>query len=198
MRVLGAGLAVVALLVAQAPERKTIPQVGLYNDFAGPKSERMTTHVLAIGGSEAELAASRREQRTYEADHSIGDPSGFSFLAINNNGVYDIGDHAPMIARTRLAANVPLPAKLRILRGDMQVAEASGYEISYVPTETGSYRLEAAAADGQVWIRTAALHLEKVEGRGLSLPPQEVAPTVEVKRDIAYVEGKEADANKHK
>src|SRR4051794_26398169 len=196
MRVLGAGLAVVALLAAQAPERKTIPQVGLYNDFAGPKSERMTTHVLAIGGSEAELAAARREQRTYEADHSIGDPAGVSFVAINNNGVFDIGDHAPMIPRTRLAASVPLSATLRILRGDAQVAEASGYEIQFAPTEAGSYRLEASAADGRVWIRTAALHLEKVEGRGVARAPPGAAPAAGGEGGNSLPGGEEAGGDK--
>jgi acetyl esterase/lipase len=189
-----AGLAAAVLLCAQDPVRRTIPPVGLYQDFVSG-GEGMKLHVLAI--AESEVEASKREQRTYEADHSVADPAGFTFVANNNNGIYDIGDHAPMIARTRLVATVPLPAKLRMLRGDAQVAEATGYEISFVPAEAGSYRVEARIGE-KLWIRSAPIHLEAVVGRGLSLPPQDIAPTVDVKKDIPYVEGNEADAGKHK
>jgi acetyl esterase/lipase len=182
--------------LAQAPERKIAPPAGLYSDFAVGQSGRMTTHVLAQ--KEGESAASQREQRTYEADHSLGDPAGVQFYANNNNGVYDIGDKVPMIARTRLVGHTPLPAKLRILSGETQVAEADGYDISFTPTETGSYRLEARAGQDGLWIRTAAIHLESAAGRGITLPPGDIAPTVEVKKDITYVDGKEADAGKHK
>src|ERR1051325_6417656 len=109
-RVLATFLTVVGLS-AQDPVRRTVPQVGVYNDFVAG-GDGMKLHVLAIG--EGDIAASKREQRTYEADHSVADPAGFTFIANNNNGVYDIGDHAPMVARTRLVATVPLPAKLRI------------------------------------------------------------------------------------
>lgn len=196
-RVLGACL-VVAGLWAQAPERRTAGPVGLYSAFASGRNGAFTVHVLAQGSSEAELAASRAELRTWEADHSLGDPAGFSFVANNNNGVYEIGDKAPMIARTRLVGNTPAPAKLRILRGDVKVAEADGSEITYQPTETGSYRFEARVGEDRPWIRTAPIHLEAVEGRGVTIPPMGVAPTVEVKKDITYVEGKESDAAKHK
>jgi acetyl esterase/lipase len=189
-----AAFLVIGGLLAQDPVRRTIPPVGLYNDFVAG-GEAMKLHVLAI--DEGDIAASKEAQRTYEADHSVADPAGFTFVATNNNGVYDIGDHAPMIARTRLAATVPLPAKLRLLRGDAIAAEASGYDISFVPTEAGSYRVEARIGE-KLWIRSAPIHLEAVAGRGLSLPPQEVAPTVEVMKGITYVEGSEADANKHK
>jgi acetyl esterase/lipase len=168
----------------------------LYNDYAAGQSGRMTTHVLAQ--KDSELDASRREQRTYEADHSLGDPAGVQFYANNNNGVYDIGDKVPMIARTRLVGHTPLPAKLRILSGDAQVAEADGYDISFTPTDAGSYRLEARVGQDGLWIRTAAIHLEAAAGRGITLPPSEIAASVEVKKDITYVEGKEADAGKHK
>jgi acetyl esterase/lipase len=199
MRMRGVGVCLVACLMwAQAPEQKAAPQVGLYNDYASGRSGAFTVHVLAQGNSEKELAESRRERRSYEADHSLGDPAGFQFIANNNNGVYEIGDRVPMIARTRLVGNAPLPAKLRILRGDATVAQADGHEISFTPTETGSYRLEARVGEDRLWIRTAEIHLDAVEGRGITLPPMGIAPTVEVKKDITYVEGKESDAAKHK
>lgn len=197
MRVFAA-FAVAGLLLAQAPVRREIPQVGLYNDYAAGRNGELTVHVLAQGDSEREVAESRGAQRTYEADHRMGDPAGFQFYATNNNGVYDIGDRAPMIARTRLMGHSPLPAKLRIWRGDAKVAEADGHEINFTPAETGSYRLEARVGEDRLWIQTAPIHLEAVVGRGITLPPMLIAPTVEVKKDITYAEGKETDAAKHK
>jgi acetyl esterase/lipase len=187
---------IAAAALAQAPERKIVAPAGLYNDFAAGQNGRMTTHVLAQRDSD--VAASRREQRTYEADHSLGDPAGFQFYANNNNGVYDIGDTVPMIPRTRLVGHTPLPAKLRIFSGEAQVADAAGYDISFTPTETGSYRLEARAGQDGLWIRTAPIQLESAAGRGITLPPGDIAPTVEVKKDIPYLEGKDTDAGKHK
>ncbi|HEV2688926.1 MAG TPA: alpha/beta hydrolase, partial [Bryobacteraceae bacterium] len=40
--------------------------------------------------------------------------------------------------------------------------------------------------------------LEAVNGRGLTLPSTEISATVEVRKDISYVDGQPADANKHK
>src|SRR4051794_7876325 len=97
---------------------------GLYTDVPAGKVAGRTKYVLTLEKSAAPTA-----DRTYLVDESLGAPAGFSFAATNNNGVYDIGDHVPMIARTRLVANVPTPAHLRILRGDAVVAERDGKQL---------------------------------------------------------------------
>jgi acetyl esterase/lipase len=165
---------------------------GLYTDVPAGKVGGRTKYVLTLDKSAAPTG-----DRTYLVDESLGAPAGFSFNATNNNGVYDIGDRVPMIARTRLVAIVPAPAHLRILRGDVTVAEIDGKRLEFTPTETGAYRVTVAIGD-KTWIETAPMHLEAVEGRGVNVPPMTVDTTVEVRKDIVYVAGAEADANKHK
>ena len=183
--------------------------VGLYNDY-GPSDATLegvakqanlpegTIRFLAQDLTPASLADVRKNLRVYSVDERLGDAKGFQFYATNNNGLYDIGDRAPLISRTRLVGNVPAPAKLRILRGDVKVAEEDGRSVSYAPAEPGAYRLEARVGEDRLWIQTAPIHLEAVVGRGITLPPFDIAPTVEVKKDITYTEGKESDAAKHK
>jgi acetyl esterase/lipase len=157
--------------------------------------------VLARGLSDAAVRESLRAGRVYVAHDWLCDPTGFSFVANNNNGVYDMGDRVPMIARTRLQANVPVAAHLKILHKGAAVAEAADSQIAFTPTETGVYRLEAwLEIDGELrpWIYSNPIYLEAVEGRGITLPSSALAPSVEVKKDIVYMDGAAADANKHK
>jgi len=165
---------------------------GLYTDVPAGKVGGRTKYVLTLDKS-----TSPGGDRTYLVDGSLGTPAGFTFAATNNNGVYDIGDHVPMIARTRLVAMVPAPAHLRILQGDKTVAEIDGKRVEFTPTETGAYRVTASIGD-KVWIETAPIHLDAVEGRGVNVPPMKIDDTVEARKDITYVAGSEADANKHK
>ena len=160
-----------------------------------------STHILARELTDAAIRDSLRAGRVYVAHDWLCDPTGFSFVAGNNNGVYDMGDRVPMLARTRLVGTVPVAAHLKILHKGETVAEADDSQINFVPTEPGAYRLEAwLSIDGEMrpWIYSNPLYLEKVEGRGFTLPSGEIAATVEVKKDIAYVEGQPADAAKHK
>src|SRR4051794_22500594 len=140
---------ITAVALAQAPERKVLPQTGLYKDYAesalkmpvmqaavveAAKAAGLgegTTHFLAQDLTAASVTDVAVNGRVYVANERIGDPAGVQFYASNNNGVYDIGDKVPMIARTRLVGHTPLPAKLRILLGDAQVAEADGYDINF-------------------------------------------------------------------
>jgi acetyl esterase/lipase len=185
------------LLFAIALLAPVVAAQGLYTDVASGRDGARTKYVLALDRSAAAVAKSAAEQRTYFADESLGSPAGFSFFASNNNGVYDIGDHAPMIARTRLAGSVPAAAHLRIVKGEATLAEADGKQIAFTPAEGGAYRL-IATIDGKAWIETSPLYLEPTEGRGIALPPTAIAETVEVRKGISYVEGPAADADKHK
>jgi acetyl esterase/lipase len=197
------------LLLAQTPERRVLPPAGLYNPYPADQAGiaeaakaaglgEGKVYLLAQDLAVASVNEAISNRRLFAANEKLGDPAGLQFYATNNNGVYDIGDKVPMIARTRLVGHTPLPAKLRILRGDTQVAEAEGYDISFTPAEAGSYRLEARVGQDSLWIRTASVDLEAAAGRGITLPPGEIAATVEVTKDITYVEGKETDAGKHK
>src|SRR5204863_2142208 len=72
----------------------------------------VSTHILARELTDAAIRESLRKGHAYVAHDWLCDPSGFSFTAGNNNGVYEIGDRTPMLGRTRLTASVPVAASL--------------------------------------------------------------------------------------
>jgi acetyl esterase/lipase len=161
----------------------------------------VSTHILALELSDGAIRESLRAGRAYVAYDWLCDPTGFNFVANNNNGIYDMGDRVPMIARTRLQAALPVAANIKILHKGATVAEATDSQIAFTPTEPGAYRLEAwLPVDGEMrpWIYSNPIYLEAVEGRGITLPSSALAPTVEVTKDIVYTEGAPGDANKHK
>jgi hypothetical protein len=161
----------------------------------------VSTHILARELTDSAIREALRSGRVYVAHDWLADPTGFSFVAGNNNGVYDMGDRAPMIARTRLVANVPVAANLRIIHKGATVAEANAAQIDFTPAEPGAYRLEAwLPVDGEMrpWIYANPIYLEAVAGRGITLPSTELSASVEARNDITYVEGQPAEAAKHK
>src|SRR5205807_2445927 len=115
----------IVAVAAAFGQQRPAPQ-GLYGDFRVEGE-----HVLALDAGDAAIAASREQHRTYRAHEELGDPKGFAFIATNNNGVYDIGDRVPMIARTRLVGTLPAAARIRIVHGGATAAEASGVEINF-------------------------------------------------------------------
>jgi acetyl esterase/lipase len=161
----------------------------------------VSTHILARELSEAAIRESLREGRAFVAHDWLCDATGFSFVANNNNGIYDMGDRAPMIARTRLLAATPVVANLRVIHKGATVAEADDSQISFTPTEPGAYRMEAwLRVDGEMrpWIYSNPIYLEAVAGRGITLPLGEISPAVEVHKDFTYAAGQPADEGKHK
>jgi acetyl esterase/lipase len=96
---------------------------------------------------------------------------------------------------------VPVAANLRIIHKGATVAESTGTEISFTPTEAGAYRMEAwLTVDGELrpWIYSNPIYMEPTAGRGYTLPPPTISESVEVRKNLVYVEGREEDANKHK
>jgi acetyl esterase/lipase len=161
----------------------------------------VTTHILAMELTDRAIRESLRNGHVYVAHDWLCDPTGFSFVAGNNNGVYDIGDQVPMLNNTRLVAALPIAAKLKVIHNGTVVSETHGSGLNFIPKEAGPYRLEAwLEVDGEErpWIYTSPIYLKAQEPGGLKLPPTDLAANVEVHKDIAYVEGKEADADKHR
>lgn len=159
----------------------------------------VSTHILARELSDTAVRESLRAGRVYVAHDWLCDPAGFTFVAGNNNGVYDMGDRVPMLARTRLVAALPVAADIRIIHKGAIVSETNGAQIDFTPTEPGAYRLEAwLSIDGEMrpWIYANPIYLEPPAAR--VPPPAEISPTVEVTRDITYAEGAAGDVNKHK
>src|SRR5436309_2423556 len=75
----------------------------------------LTTHILAPDLTEPAIRQSLREGRAYVAHDWLCDPTGFNLGAANNLGLFDMGDTATMVSGTRLVAQFPLPARLKIV-----------------------------------------------------------------------------------
>jgi acetyl esterase/lipase len=161
----------------------------------------VSTHILALEHSDTAIRDSLRKGRVYVAHDWLCDPTGFTFVASNNYGIYDLGDRVPMLPNTRLNARLPLAAHLKLIHGGEVVAESNGAEFTFTPKEAGSYRLEAwLTVDGEErpWIYANPIFLDASETTRIKRPPADLSPNVEVHKDISYVDGKPEDEAKHK
>jgi acetyl esterase/lipase len=161
----------------------------------------VSTHILARERDEESIRESLREGHVYVAHDWLCDPNGFSFAAVNNWGVFDMGDRVPAIRGTRLIARFPLPAHVKLIHNGKVVSDSRSAELNFEPKESGPYRLEAWLDAGGVerpWIYSNPLYLYAPEPSELVLPPPTLAPNVKVFKDIPYTEGSPEDANKHK
>src|SRR5581483_418891 len=82
-----------------------------------------STHVLARELTPESVESSIAGGRMYSANDWLCDPAGFSFVAENNFGAYDIGDTVPLMGGTNLAVTLPVAGSIRILRDGNVVAE---------------------------------------------------------------------------
>jgi acetyl esterase/lipase len=168
-------------------------------DIAGPAAapdhdpaalRRTGIHILARDlGSALE---SLEQGRAYVAHDWLCDPAGFSFVAENNFGTYEIGDMAPLMNGTALAVTLPIQGSIRILRDDTVVAEKNDSRIVYPVKDLGSYRAEVSvsiAGEERPWIQTKAIHIGKPN---FAMPMTQTSPDVEVHKDLAYVDDGEA------
>ena len=158
-----------------------------------------TTHILARELTDPAIRDSLRNGHVYVAHDWLCDPTGFTFTASNNYGVYDIGDKVPMVRNTRLVATLPIAAKIKLIHNGTAVTETDGASLNFTPQESGAYRLEAwLSVDGEErpWIYSSPIYLEKADP--LKLPPTGLDDTVEARKDITYVDGKPEDEAKHK
>jgi acetyl esterase/lipase len=161
----------------------------------------VSTHILAREVVEADIRRSLREGRVYVAHDWLCDPSGFQFAAVNNLGVYTMGDKMPLLSNTRIIVRTPVPAKLKVFRNGTVVEERSTDSLALPVKESGAYRVEAwLSVDGEErpWIYSNPLYLVPPSPAMMMLPALPPSDAVEVAQDIPYVEGKPEDAAKHK
>ncbi len=108
-----------------------------------------STHALAPRLDEPAIRAALQAGHAYVSHDWIGDPTGFRFEATDAAGarVAVMGDEVPNAAGLTLAARLPQPALVRLLRHGREVARAEdAVEFRHAVTEAGVYRLEA-------WVR---------------------------------------------
>jgi acetyl esterase/lipase len=163
----------------------------------------VSTHILARELNEKDIRDSLAAGRAYVSHDWLCDPSGFSFIAENNLGLFDMGDQVPLsglgVGNTSIHASLPIPAKLKLIRDGVVVAEAGDSKLAYSPKEPGTYRLEAwLTVDGEErpWIFSNPIYITK--SSNLALPAGTLDANVEVHKDVAYTDGDPADAAKHK
>jgi hypothetical protein len=125
---------------------------------------QIRTHVLCDRAPTRELEHDReqvyralREGRCYIAVDAIAPARGFTFEADD----LPMGAEAPAGRRT-LRARVPLPARLRLLRGGEEIAAAEGAALEHEVEQPGAYRVEAyrhARGRERTWILSNPIYL---------------------------------------
>ena len=187
--------------IAASDAWKSVGLQRLTPDPYGASFRNLTTHILARELTEPLIREALTNGHVYVAHDWLCDPTGFMFGAVNNLGMFTMGDPALMFGKTRLMAVLPLPAKLRLVHKGAVVSETVGTNLTFEVKEAGPYRLEAwLTVDGEdrPWIYSNPIYLVTPDLGDISMPSMKVAPEVELSKDIAYCEGLEEDAAKHK
>jgi acetyl esterase/lipase len=159
----------------------------------------VSTHILARELTELEIRASLAAGHVYVSHDWLCDPTGFSFVAQNNLGVFDMGDQIPLMNNTRLEARFPIEAKIKLIRAGEVMAEVTDSKLTYTIREPGPYRLEAwLTVDGEdrPWIFSNPIYAGPPPDR--NLPAAVVSQKVDVRRDITYTDGDAPAGDKHK
>ncbi|MEO7141982.1 MAG: alpha/beta hydrolase fold domain-containing protein, partial [Bryobacteraceae bacterium] len=157
-------------------------------------------HILARELTESGVRAALSDGRDYVAEDWLCDPTGFAFVAVNRLGVFDMGDRTPMAGSTRIEVRLPLPAKISLVHNNRVLQEATGESLDFAASEEGWYRVEARlSVDGNdlPWIMSNCLNLVRPAPDSAQSPPG-IDPAVAVFRNVTYIAGEPADANKHK
>ena len=206
-----------------ARERRPLPRHGLYEDFAAtnlalapsglrPAGVELGTntpvrpfvpHLLAREATAASFQEAVTNGHFYVADDWLCDPTGFLYGAVNNQGVFTMGDEALMLGKTRLVAITPLAAKLRLLHEGALVHETLGTNLIFEAKEPGAYRLEAQLTVGtedRPWIYSSPVVLTPPGLNELArlLELTKLSSDVKVEKGLTYRAGPEESADKLK
>ena len=160
-----------------------------------------SVHILAREFSAADVEASLAAGHSYVANDWLCDPTGFAFFAANNLGVFDMGDTVPtgLAGPTQIEALLPTAAKIKLIRNGAVAAQAEDSKFSYTVKDEGTYRLEAwLSAGGRDWLWIVSNPIYVGGTVDLRIPSAAVPPEVELRAGIDYVDGAEADADKHR
>jgi hypothetical protein len=122
----------------------------------------VSTHVLSAQLEEASVRDAVAAGHVYVAHDWMSDPTGFRFSAKSPEGeLLLMGDETSALP-VKLSAALPLPARLRLLRGGTEVWKGTGRTFEFTAREPGAYRLEAwLELDGEVrpWIYSNPIYL---------------------------------------
>lgn len=161
---------------------------------------QISTHIWARELSEPAVLQALREGRTYVAYDWMGDPTGFICGAVNNLGVYLVGDSIPLAGKTRVMAMAPVPVRWRLWHGGSLLQESSGVRLEQEVKEWGAYRVEAwMTVDGEErpWIFASPVYVTMPNPLDAIMPSGKISPEVEAVKDLVYTDGAAEDAAKH-
>lgn len=187
--------------IASTDARQNLVFKGVTFDPFEVSIRNLVTHIMARGQTEPLVREALANGHVYISHDWLCDPAGFSFGAVNNLGVFNMGDDAPLVGKTRVMANTPVPARLRLYLNGEIVSETSGTNLTYDAQTVGSCRLEAwLNVDGEdrPWIYSNPIYLRAARPNELRLPGMEISAEVEPHKDISYEEGPEDQAGKNK
>jgi acetyl esterase/lipase len=159
----------------------------------------LVTHILARELTEPSIRQALTNGHVYVSHDWLCDPAGFTFGAVNNLGVFTMGDTAPMAGKTRLTALSPLPARLKLLHNGAVLKETTGTNLTFEAKEPGSYRLEAwLTIDGEdrPWIYSNPVYLRSLGLADFKLPSAEISPSVHAQKNVPYLENSPEDKHK--
>jgi len=131
-------------LVKDKKPGDTVAQVDIdpyYRSF-----RNLSTHVLAPRLDELAIRSALKAGHAYVAHDWMCDATGFRFEAIDagGNSAAIMGDEFPLAGGSKLAAKLPVPAYVRLLRhGEELATSESQANFEFALKEPGAYRLEA-------------------------------------------------------
>ena len=161
----------------------------------------LSTHLLLGKLTEADVRHALREGHCYVSHDWLADPTGFIFGAVNNLGVFAMGDTAPIQGTTRVTSVTPVPCRQRLIFQGRVLSETNGTNLTFKATKPGAYRLEAwlqAGGEWRPWIYSNPVYLEEPSLFNLPLPNTVESAEIDVRKGIEYVAGRAEDAAKHK
>ena len=125
----------------------------------------VSTHVLARALDEAAVREAVRAGHVYVSHDWIADPTGFRFYVAGDGGepAQLMGDEVEWRQGARLVADLPLHARVRLLRDGVEVATAErANRFEHLADRPGVYRIEAwVEIGGEVrpWIYSNPIYL---------------------------------------
>jgi len=161
----------------------------------------LTTHLLAPELTEESIRMALRRGHGYVAHDWLADPTGFAFGAMNNLGVFPMGDKAPMQGTTTVMGLTPVASHQKLIFEGRVIAETNGTNLTFKAKQRGAYRLEAwltVGGEERPWIYSNPVYLEDHGLFDIPLPNGLETPEVAVKKDIAYAQGRPEDEPKQK
>jgi hypothetical protein len=131
----------------------------------------VSTHVLAEALEEAAVRAAVLAGHVYVSHDWIADPTGFRFFVPGEGGAPAsiLGDELVWRPGLRLVAELPLPARVRLLRDGAEVRAELTNRLEHDVSEPGVYRVEAAieiGGESRPWIYSNPIYVRGAGARG--------------------------------